>query len=117
MANYDFKSAKRYIQMHSDLIETATLGMHEDWVWTADTVYENGRFSIDLDQTEKIGGLRGSKWATPTLEIEFKDGRELRKDCFLGEVGGQRPEWFELGCLSQPVQNEREGVKSIERDG
>jgi hypothetical protein len=30
MAKYDFKAAKKYIQMHSDLIESASLGMHED---------------------------------------------------------------------------------------
>jgi len=117
MAKYDFKSAKRYIQMHSDVIDSASMGMHEDWFWTAEVVYEDGRFNINLDDDNlKIGGISGSDWATPKLEVELKDGNTLIKDCFIGEVGGQKPEWFVLGCLSQPVQNEREGVNLIGGD-
>ena len=95
MADYDFKSAKRYIQMHSDIIDSASLGMAEDWGWTAETVYENGRFLVDLDECESIAGISGSSWATPTLEIEFKHNDTTeQKPCFVGEVGGQKPEWF-----------------------
>lgn len=117
MAKYDFKSAKKYIQMHSDLIDSATLGIHEDWFWTAQTVFEDGRFLIDLDEKDlKIGGISGSDWGTPTLEIELKDGTEARKDCFIGEIGGQKPSWFMFGSLSGPVQSEREGVRLIGTD-
>lgn len=118
MAEYDFAGAKKYIQMHSDLISSAALGMYEDWFWTAQTVYEDEKFCIDLDEKDlKIGGISGSDWATPTLEIEFKNGTETKKDCFVGDAGGQKPEWFTLGCLSEPIQKEREGLKLIENSG
>ena len=117
MAKYDFKSAKRYIQMHSDLISSATMGMHEDWFWTAQTIYEDDKFSVNLDEKNlMIAGLIGSVWATPMLEIEFKDGTSVKKDCFIGAVGGQKPEWFKLGCLSQPVQDAREVVNRLGLD-
>ena len=60
MAEYDYAKAKRYIQMHSDLIESAYLGMEEDWFWTAETVYANERFTIDLEEDGLlIAGIRG----------------------------------------------------------
>jgi hypothetical protein len=109
MATYDFKSAKEYIEMHRDRIESASMGMHEDWFWTSETVFKNGEFTKDFDADGlQIGGIDSSFWATPTLEIQFKDGNEERKDCYTGDVGGQKPDWFQLGPLSAPVQAERE---------
>lgn len=107
MSNYDFKSAKRYIQMHSDIIEVAYMGMQEDWYWTAETVYEDGRFVYDLDIKDlKIGGINGSFWATPTLLVEFKDGSNEYKECYTGDAPtGQPPEWFSLGGLSSMYQD------------
>lgn len=107
-AEYDYAKAKRYIQMHSDLIESAYLGMEEDWFWTAETVYTNGRFTVDLEEDDlRIAGIKGSYWATPTLEVHFKDGRVECKPCFIGDVGGEAPEWFSLGVLSQEVKDVR----------
>jgi len=109
MVNYDFQKAKRYIQMHSDLIEEAALGMHEDWFWTAESIYRDGQFCVDLDYPNlQLGGISGSPWATPMLEVRMKDGKEIQKPCYVGDVTGERPEWFQLGILSQAVQDERE---------
>ena len=102
---YDFKSAKRYIQMHSDIIDEVSLGMKEDWWWTAETLYENSRFILNLDTVTQIAGISGSPWATPAMRIVFKDGTEVFKDCYIGESTEQKPEWFSLGCLSQPMQD------------
>lgn len=110
MAEYDYKAVKRFIQMHSDVIESATLGMFEDWCWTAETVYENGRFNVDLDQEGlEIAYISGSSWATPSIEITYKDGRQEMKSCYTGEVGGNTPKALLLGCLSSPLQDEVEG--------
>jgi len=107
MKNYDYKAAKRYIQMHSDLIKEVSLGIEEDWYWTSEVVYEDLKFIVDLDKVGlEIGGISGSIWATPTMKIIFKDGTELFKDVFTGESNKQRPDWFSLGCMSQPVQDE-----------
>lgn len=117
MAKYDFKSAKQYIEMHRDQIESALMGMHEDWFWTAETIFGDGEFKKDLDaEGLELGGISGSAWATPTLEIQFKNGMQERKDCFIGEVGGhgQKPDWFSLGCLSAPVQEMREQASALD---
>lgn len=109
MKKYDYKAAKRFIQMHADKIQCASLGMHEDWFWTAETVFEDGKFLIDLDDSsQKIGGIDSSDWATPMLECEMKDGSEVRKECSIGENKGRPPSWFALGCMSGPVQMVRE---------
>lgn len=110
MKVYDYKSAKRFIQMHADKIQCASIGMHEDWFWTAETVFEGDKFKVDLDQEGlTIGGIDGSRWATPMLECEMLDGSEVRKECSTGKNTEQKPEWFELGCMSGPVQDIREG--------
>lgn len=106
MRSYDFKSAKKYIQTHSDHIDTVALGMKEDWFWTAETVYEKERFTKELDKKDMaIGGITSSQWATPVLQVIFKDGTELFKDCFTGDADGQKPDWISLGCLSGPCQD------------
>jgi len=107
MKTYDFKSVKKYIQMHSDVIEEVSLGMQEDWFWTGQTVYEDSKFVIDLDEEDlKIGGIHSSAWATPYMCVVFKDTEgELFKPAYTGESDSQRPEWFTLGCLSGPVQD------------
>lgn len=110
MAEYDYKNIKKYIQMHSDLIDSVTLGMAEDWYWTAETVYEDGSFLTDLDKEPVIAGIKGSSWATPTMEVLFKDGSEITKDVYTGKVTPEKkPEWFELGELSQSCQDIRDG--------
>lgn len=77
MNKYDFKKAKEILlnipkNKLSQLVE-ASIGMSEDWFFTAQTVWEKGEFIIDLDEVEKICGIDGSSWATPILRLEFKD--------------------------------------------
>lgn len=105
MANYNYDLAMKTIQKYSDLLESATMGMQEDWFWTAECVYENGSFKYELDKQPELAGIKGSRWATPTLQLCFKDGTEKFLDCYDGDVNiTNRPEWLELGCLSGPCQ-------------
>lgn len=117
MRNYDFAAAKRFVQMHADKIDTALLGMSEDWFWTAETIFEDGKFILDLDdEATEIGGIKGSYWATPLLEVEMRDGSVVRRECFTGEAEQDHPPaWFALGPLVEPVQRVRE-EKYIEGD-
>ncbi|HEM3626024.1 TPA: hypothetical protein U1C37_000410 [Streptococcus suis] len=78
---YDFKKAKSLIEAERENIESAYLGMREDWYWTAESVYENGEFTVDLDTVETIAGIPGSSWATPYLEIKYKDGSSKMVPC------------------------------------
>jgi hypothetical protein len=109
MKKYDFKKAKNLIENASNL-ESATLGMHEDWFWTADTVFENGEFVTQLNDDTEIGGINGSSWATPTLQLCFKDGTEENIEVSVGENDKDKPIYFELGVLSKPLQDNRKPI-------
>lgn len=106
MSKYDFDLAKKTIQKYSDLLESATLGMAEDWFWTAEEVYYDKKFTKVLDENTEIGGINGSQWATPTLLLVFKDGSEKFLDCYVGDIDrDKKPAWFSLGCLSSACQD------------
>jgi len=107
MKSYDYKNAKRFIEENKSQIKIASLGMKEDWFWTAETVFEDGEFKVDFDDDKlTIGGISSSQWGTPSLMIEMDGDVEYFKDCFVGESDGAKPEWISLGCLSEPVQND-----------
>lgn len=48
MKNYDYQKAKHLINESKDCLQSATLGMHEDWFWTAETIFEDGKFKKEL---------------------------------------------------------------------
>ncbi len=108
MKTYDFAKAKKFIEDNISSINTASLGMDEDWFWTAETIFENGTFTVDLEQPDcKIGGINGSTWATPTLEIEYKDGSFKKYNCYIGESDGARCPDFMFGVISERIAAER----------
>ena len=78
---YDFKKAKTLIEAERENIEKAFLGIREDWSCTADTVYEDESFKIDLDTADNINGIDGSSWGIPHLKIEYKDGSSKMVPC------------------------------------
>lgn len=111
MKLYDFNKAQALIEENKDDLREASLGMHEDWYWTSQTVWEDGLYAKDLftgdmqsefDEFVKerkntggvysdkfqhimIAGLPGSGWATPTLQLVFIDGSEKMIPCFIGK--------------------------------
>lgn len=91
MKTYDFAKAKQLIEESKDNIETAYLGMSEDWSWTAVAVFKDGEFTMDLASQPEIAGIKSSSWATPELRINFKDGNSDEIECFTGESQGSRP--------------------------
>jgi hypothetical protein len=105
MKKYDFDKAKQLIAENEDNLENASLGMHEDWFWTAETVWENGKFSQELNNETMIGGINGSCWATPAIKLSFKDGSQKMIECSDGENSEKPPSFLLLGVLSQPVQD------------
>lgn len=107
MKQYDYLKAKRYIDENREKILYASLGMDEDWWWTAETVFKNGEFVINLQEKElEIAGISGSSWATPTLEIVFKDGTSEKFNCYVGESDAKSPP-YPLGCISTAVAENR----------
>ena len=95
MKTYDFAKAKQLIEENKDNIESAYLGMSEDWSWTAVAVFKDGEFTMDLDEQPEIAGIKikSSSWATPELRINFKDGNSEEIECFTGESEESRPAW------------------------
>lgn len=114
MKTYDYEKAVKLINENKDSIESASLGMHEDWFWTAETVFENGLFTKDLNEGTVIGGINGSSWATPTLQLFYPDGSDKMIACYLSDITIDPVEQvttaatmqaFLLGVLSGPVQD------------
>jgi len=83
MKTYDFKQAKNLIKLaKKDGLIEASLGMAEDWFWTADTVWKDGKYVKKLNEETLIGGIKRSNWATPVLGLEFKNGTIMKLNCF-----------------------------------
>ena len=57
MKKYDFKKAHDFIEAEKEVLAEATLGMHEDWFWTAETVWENGEYVVNLATVTLTSGL------------------------------------------------------------
>ena len=132
MRYYDFQKAKEIIFKHEENLSEASLGMHEDWAWTAETIWENGKYIRELpenadalnkeyeglkeqgvsmfdDSMKKfnailIGGLYGSNWATPTLELVFNDESIKMILCHSDGTRKLRSTPLMLGPISGPVQ-------------
>ncbi len=114
MKYYDYDKAIKLIEENKESLNCAMMGMHEDWFWTGQTVWENGEFtrkfisnsdaqdllqkcidarnegmSLFSDEWKQfedcfIGGIMGSNWATPVIKFEFNDGSEKFLECCYG---------------------------------
>jgi hypothetical protein len=95
MKNYSTKIIKEYIEKNKELIEEVYCGMREDWSWTAEAVFEDNDYTIDLNRDSvSIAGIGGSTWATPIMEITFKDGRTEIVPCY--EDDGERENEYRI---------------------
>lgn len=112
---YDFKKAKNFIKKNKDKIKSATLGMHEDWFWTAQEVFKDGKFTVNLSKRNlKIAGLNESYWATPVMDVEWKDGTTETYACHDG--GEHRtPDVFafmaQQGIITKELSAERNKIE------
>jgi hypothetical protein len=104
MKRYDFNKARDLIETTPNVI-SASLGMYEDWWWTAETVFEDGKFTKELNEETKICSLTGSNWATPALQLCFSDGTQKMIEVSIGQGDAEKPDWLQLGVLSQPCQD------------
>lgn len=86
MKHYSTQIIREFTETHKNDIDTVECGMREDWSWTAETVYSNGDYDIDMNGTSvTIAGIDGSYWATPIMEVTYKDGRREIVDCYLSD--------------------------------
>lgn len=107
---YDWNKAKEIIEANKENLAKASMGMAEDWFWTAENVWESGEYKIDLLEGLEFGGIMSSTWATPSLLLEFQDGEEVMYDCYSGESSGAS-RTMELGCMSGPAQYKIDSIR------
>ena len=84
MKYYDYNRAKKLIKKYKKdrgLI-IASLGMAEDWHWTAEDVWLNGKYVVKLNDKTKIAVINASYWATPVLKLETDDNLISKIDCY-----------------------------------
>ena len=112
MKKYDFVKAKKLIRENKENLESASIGMHEDWFWTAETVWEGGKYKQKLNKDSNLGGINESEWATPTLQLCYKGGREEMIEISIGANEKDGPPFTINGVMSGPTQ---ESIKPISR--
>jgi hypothetical protein len=106
MKQYDIEKARQIVLKNKKQLVRASLGMHEDWYWTANTIWQNGMFTKILTDDMDIAGINGSAWATPTLQLIFKDGTDKMIEVSKGQNTCKKEDFLVLtGVLSQPVQD------------
>ncbi len=94
MKYYSMAKAKSYIWAQKENLKEAYLGMHEDWGWTAEQIWVDGNFVEKfkmLGDSVTVAGIEGSAWATPAIELVFKDGSRIFHECSSGESSGKMP--------------------------
>lgn len=83
MKYYDAKLIKGFIEKNKDDIDCVSCGMKEDWSWTAVEVFKNGEILFDLGtKTIILAGIDGSYWATPVMEVVYKNGETHIIPCY-----------------------------------
>lgn len=96
MKFYDVKLIKEFIEKKKDNIKCVECGMLEDWSWTAETIFEDGKYTeefinnIDNESNRvALAGIDGSSWATPIMNIEYKEGQDEKVECFWEYINEQ----------------------------
>lgn len=74
---------RAFIEENKANIKSVDMGMVEDWFYTAETVFEDGKYFADLTgETVEIAGIESSYWATPIMRVTFLDEKELAMLCW-----------------------------------
>lgn len=107
---YNFKEIKKFLDKHKHLIKEASLGIHEDWFWTAEVIFKEGKYINDLQETTTVSNITGSKWGTPVLEVKWEKGHINNYKCYTGKSDESWTEKHEYGELSGPVNEARSAL-------
>lgn len=91
----DFKKAREIIENEKEKIDYVVGGLAEDWGYTSATIFKDGKYTNeDEDNFESFYGT--SYWATPAIEINYKDGTEKTIECYKKGNGENSdiPDWW-----------------------
>ena len=92
----DFETAREIIEKEKDKIDFVVGGLAEDWGYTSATIFKNGKYiAKDKDNWETFYGT--SFWATPAIEIYYKDRTTKMIECYKKGTGKNAdiPSWWE----------------------
>jgi len=90
----DWIRAKEIIEVHKKDIVSVSAGLAEDWDYTSGEVWNSVEGYIKQEDTYVYAC---SKWATPALEIEYKDGTEKTIECWID--GDDSSSYFDLSDI------------------
>lgn len=82
MKQYDYERVDNFILDNAPNIQSVSLGMREDWIFTSMQVYERGEYKVVLDERTAICGINGSYWATPVMLVTYTDGSQNLIPCW-----------------------------------
>ena len=89
----DFKKAKEIIEMDKDNIDYVVGGLAEDWGYTSATIFKDDRYyDGSVEDYESFCGA--SYWATPSIEINYKDGTYEMFECYKEGKNSDIPDWW-----------------------
>jgi hypothetical protein len=87
----DWKKVKENIETRKGNLESVSVGLAEDWFSTADEVWNK----IDgYIPKENMYAFTYSSWATPSIELIYKDGGEHTFECWV--KGNNLDSYFNL---------------------
>lgn len=86
MRKFDYKKIEKIIAENKDGLKEASIGMFEDFFWTAEIIWENGKYIEDI---YSFSHLQESYWATPVILLRFKDKEPRVAEAFIGEKEGE----------------------------
>ena len=108
MKKLSYKKVSKLLKYYRKrgLIE-ASVGLFEDWFWTAGTIFAGYKIKRDYNKN----AYTSSVWATPVLMLEFKNGKTLIFECSKGKSKPlENPFIGAMGTLSKPMQERLEGI-------
>lgn len=85
----DWKRVKDFIEENKDSLESVYAGLAEDWGYTSGEVWNSNDGYIPQEDTYVYAC---SKWATPSIEVYYKDGKTSMFECW--REGGNPNSYF-----------------------
>lgn len=78
--NLDFEKANQIIEKEKEKIDYVIGGLAEDWGYTQGTIFIDGKYVKKADEYESP--YFSSYWATPAIEINYKNGKSKMIECY-----------------------------------
>jgi hypothetical protein len=87
----DWNKVKEFIEENKENLISVSAGLAEDWGWTSGEVWNNEKGYIPREDTYVYAC---SSWATPSIEVEYKDGEIDMFECWI--EGNDPHSYFEF---------------------